>query len=76
MASKIKGYNKDPICENDPEQRFFINDDFLRGKDTTKTEDDPLVTSKDSSTFYLLVADELNRRLWVFLLVDKKNQLT
>ena len=71
MASKIKGYNKDPIRANGSGQRFFIGYGFVRGKDVNKTEDAPLTTSKDGYNCYLLIAEKKSRHLWIFLFENK-----
>ena len=44
---------------------------FVRGKHAVKTEDGPLVTSRDGYNCYLLIADEYSQHLWIFLFAGK-----
>ena len=46
-TAQIKGYNKDLTRATIPGQSFFTNYEFVCGKETTKQEDGPLLTSKD-----------------------------
>ena len=43
---------------------------FLRGTQTTKNENGPLITSQDGYNCYLLIVDEYSRHLWIFLFAD------
>ena len=44
---------------------------FVRGKQATKSENGPLITSCDGYNCYLLIVDEYSRHLWIFLFADK-----
>ena len=71
MTNKIKGYNKDPLRSTTQGERFNVDYGFVRGKEFFKSEDGPLITSKDGYNCYLLIVDEHSHHLWVFLFSDK-----
>ena len=48
---------------------------FFRGKYKLKTEDGPLITSKDGFNAYLLIMDVYSRYMWVFPTTGKSPQL-
>ena len=43
---------------------------FFRGAITIINEDGPLTTSKEGYNYYLLIADEFSRHLWIFLFAN------
>ena len=71
MTSQKKGYNKDPECSTRIWCRFNMDYGFVRGKDTIKNEDGPLITSNDGYNCYLMTIDKYSRYTWLFLFADK-----
>ena len=72
MTSQMKGYNKTPDRAEIPGGRYHMDYGFVRGKKVIKSEDGPLVTSKEGFNCYLLIADEFSRHLWIFLFSNKE----
>ena len=71
MTNQIKSYNKSPNHAIIPGGRFNMDFRFVRGTSTTNNEDGSLITSKDGKNCYILIVDEFNRHLWVFLFANK-----
>ena len=49
---------------------------FVRGKQTTKNENGPLVTSCDGYNCYLLIVNEYSQHLWIFLFSNNSPPIT
>ena len=71
VTTKIKGYSKDPERATKVCRRFNMGYGFIRGNDTIKSEDGPLIISKDGCNYYLMIIDEHRRYMWLFLFANK-----
>ena len=65
MTKMIKGFNKDPHQVSAPGERFVMDFGFVCGSYKLKTENGPLVTSKDGFNSYLLIMDVYSHYMWV-----------
>ena len=71
MISNIKDYNKHSERATKPGCRFNMDFDFVRGKEITKNEDGPLITSKEGYNCYVSITHKFSRHLCVFLFANK-----
>lgn len=52
-----------------------MDNDFVRGAETTDNDDGALLTSRDGFNCYQLITYEYSRHLWVFLFADKNSHI-
>ena len=71
MTIQKRGYNKDPKRATRICRRFNMDYGFVRGNDTVKNKEGPLITSNDGYNCYLMIIDEFSRYMWLFLFADK-----
>jgi len=70
MTKNIRSYNRNSEQANIPGGRFSMDYRFIRGKNTVKNEQGPLIALKKGYNCYLLIADKFSRHLWIFLFTN------